>query len=533
MSVSISDIPKIAFSKNEIAVTLTSGNYLQSVGRAAVYFLNWNTAVTNGNYITMQFNSHVITITCKLIPNYDRGDEVEPQSVLTKSEYVDLLIPLLKRNYLLSEAFVIDRGSNDRVRLTARKSGTDFIILSNGQNFNLTQSISPINEVIQKNFNHYIEIWSEGVQVFESLLPLNYPIDGKTSMDISGILESHLDFDIPNLVDVWQPCTKSIRPYTVKYANSFGDPFFVNGVRETPIKYVALGGYSRMALMHIDQPDYLEKYLLDDHSLYQVQKWFEAYPVDNIEVKTNQPQFLYFVNSRDVSESLRLKVSYVFEDQSEGNFTIIGGAVASFEKRCIAVGYKQLGLDTRSTESKKIISYKVQMVVADGTSRSVEKSFTVNRCYEANTRYFLYAGSDGNFKTLRTYGSAEGNVELERESGVRESNQATKIQFGDMLTFDVVSHENEVVSTGYIMSRHSHEAVKEFMLSRKAFRVIGDKLVPIEITSKEMPLPIENQKTGFIKIEYRLAWDERLFTGDSSALNVPVISQSQEALNDI
>lgn len=533
MAVAISNIPKIAFSKNEIAVSLTSDNYLESVGKAAVYFLNWSTPVADGDFISMQFNSRVVTIACKTIPNYDRGDEIEPQGALTKSEYVDVLISSLNRHHLLSEAYIIDRGSSDRVRLTARKTGIDYSILSTGQNFSLTQSIAPVNNAVRKNFNHYIEIWSKGSQIFESLLPLNYPITGLTNIDISGVLNSALDFDIPNLVDVWQACDRSILPYSIKYANSFGDPFSINAITETSIRYAVLGGYSRMALMHINQSDYLEKYLLDSPSLYQAQKWFEAYPVDDVEVKTNQPQFLYFVNSRDVSESLRLKVSYVFDDQTEGNFTINGGAVASFGKRCIAVGYKQLGLDAISSEAKKIISYKVQIVAADGTPRSVEKSFTVNRCYEANTRYFLYAGSDGNFKTLCTYGSAEGSVELERESGVKESNQATRIQFGDVLTFDVVSFENEIVSTGYILSRHSHEAVKEFMLSHKAFRVIGEKLIPIEITSKEMPLPVENQKTGFIKIEYRLAWDERLYTGDSSALNVPTISQSQEALNDI
>lgn len=533
MAVEISNIPKISFSMNEIAVSLTSDNYLLSEGRAAVYLLDWNAAVVLGDFISMQFNSKVVTITCGLEVNHDRGDKVKPQEGMPKSEYVDVLVTSLNRNHLLSEAYIIDRGSNNRVRLTARKPGTDFSILSNSQNFNLTVSVSPANHTIQQNFNHYIEIWSKGVQIFESLLPLNYPVDGKSTMDISGVLHSQLDYDIPDLESVWQTCTKSILPYTVKYANSFGDPFSINALEETSARYVALGGYSRMALLHIDVADHLEKYLLSDPSLYQAQRWFESYPIDDIEVKTNQPQFLYFVNSRDVTESLRLKVSYRLEDDTEGNYTITGGAVASFEKRCIAVGYKQLGLDARSTEAKKVISYKVQLIATDGTPRSVEKSFSVNRCYEANTRYFLYAGSDGNFKTLRTYGSAEGSADFERESGVRESNQATRIQFGDILTFDVVSYENEIVSTGYIMSRHSHEAVKEFMLSQKAFRVIGNRLIPIEITSKEMPLPVELSKTGFIKIEYRLAWDERLFTGDSSALNVPVISESQEALNDI
>src|SRR5690606_12993652 len=153
--------------------------------------------------------------------------------------------------------------------------------------------------------------------------------------------------------------------------------------------------------------------------------------------------------------------------------------------------YKQLGLDAINTEENKIISYKVQLIAADDTPRTVEKNFKVNRCYEANTRYFLFAGSDGNFKTLRTYGSAESNVELQSESGVMDTTQARRIQFGDIATFDVVSFENEVVSTGYIMSRQSHEAIKEFLLTTRAFRVIGEKLIPIELTTKAMPKPQE------------------------------------------
>src|SRR5690606_38323876 len=109
------------------------------------------------------------------------------------------------------------------------------------------------------------------------------------------------------------------------------------------------------------------------------------------------------------------------EDSTTAEWTKVGGSLQSFKKACIAEGYKQLGLDVLSPEGNRIVSYKVQLIASDNSPRTVEKNFIVNRCYEANTRYFLFAGSDGNSKTLRTYGTAEGNVDFTSESGIMET----------------------------------------------------------------------------------------------------------------
>lgn len=533
MAVALSDIPKIAFAQNEIAVTLTSDDYLEAQGRAAVYSLSWIGDVLDTDFIQLQFDSRTIVIEARDNPD-DSGNQVISQGELDRVAYGKILVEALKGNHAFSSTYTAEEAEDGAVRIRARKPGIAFGILSTGSNFFLNQEITPLNRSVKKNFQHFISIVRGNDQLFESLLPLNYPVNGKTSIDISGILFADLGLDIPDLATAWQVCEKSVLKYKVRYANAWGDPAAVRQIKETDTKLALIGGFSKMALAHIQSPDHLEKYLLADPQLYQSQNWFESYPVDNVEVKTNQPQFLYFINSRDQAETFKLKVSAFFQDETVQEREVYGGLLASLQKVCVPVGYLQLGLDAISTPENHVVAYTVQLVSAgDNTPRTVAKRFAVNRCYEANTRYFLYSGSDGNFKTLRTYGTAEANAEFETETGVLNTTQSNRIKFGDMLTFDVVSYENEVVSSGYIVSRHSHEAVKEFMLSTRAFRVIGNKLIPIEITSKEMPLPTELQKNGFVQIEYRLAWEDRFYTGDTSALSVPIISQSQQSLNDI
>lgn len=532
MGVQISDIPKIGFSQNEILVSLDSDNYVKTEGVAAEYDLYWDEPPAEGDVLYVHVNKlFSIELFVSDTPD-DSGNQLPSQGTYTDTEYVLILIEALKKNFYLSQYYTIEVSDVVFVKIKARNTGVAYTILSGGMNLTLNQVVAPVDHQIQSNFYHYLEIWTENEKLYESLLPLNYPINGKTTIDISSILHASLSLDIPKLTELWQKCEKSVLSYRLRYTNAFGEPINVNEMTNTENRFVTLGGFSRMALAHISDPEHLKKYLMADPSLYQSQKWFEAYPVEEIEVKTNQPQFLYFINAHQ-SETLRIKVEAIHEDASTSQLILAGGELAAYGKVCIAVGYVQLGLDALSTEENKIVSYTVQLIGTDDQPRTVAKTFRINRCYEANTRYFLFAGSDGNFKTLRTYGSADPSAEFTRESGVQENQQAAKIQFGDVVTFDVVSYENEVVSTGYILSRRSHESIKEFMLTTRAFRVIGDKLIPIEILSDRMPLPLELRKTGYVQIEYRLAWDEKLYTGDTSALNVPSIAQSQEALNDI
>lgn len=531
MGVQISDIPKIAFSQNEILVSLTSDDYLVSEGVAAEYILEWDVDTADGGQLHFYFGDKR-GLSLYVVDDPDNsGTEISAQGDLSHSDYVMLLISELQQIHEISSRYYVSAEDNF-IKLTAKKVGTRYSILFGGMSFNLVQLVAPVDHIVHRNFYHYLEIWSDDEKLYESLLPLNFPITGKTTIDISSILFSSMGLDIPSLTEKWQLCSKSIINYNLRYSNAWGEPVNVHNMSNSDRFVAVIGGYSRMALAHISDSKHLEKYLMADPSLYQSQRWFEAYPVEEIEVKTNQPQFLYFINSHQ-TETLKIKVEATYEDASTSQLILAGGELAAFGKVCIAVGYMQLGLDALSTEENKIVSYTVQLIGADDQPRTVTKTFLINRCYEANTRYFLFAGSDGNFKTLRTYGSADPSAEFTRESGVQENSQAAKIQFGDVVTFDVVSYENEVVSTGYILSRRSHESIKEFMLTTRAFRVIGDKLIPIEILSDRMALPLELRKTGYVQIEYRLAWDEKLYTGDTSALNVPGIAQSQEALNDI
>src|SRR5690606_12907873 len=119
MGVQISDIPKVAFSQNEIAVTLTSDDYLESVGVAAVYLLDWSLPVSDGDVLHMWIGGKVGVELYAVDNPDDSGDEIPEQGAMTMEEYIPVLIEALNSNYELYSRYFITPGDNFDIKLTA------------------------------------------------------------------------------------------------------------------------------------------------------------------------------------------------------------------------------------------------------------------------------------------------------------------------------------------------------------------------------------------------------------------------------
>lgn len=545
MAVTINDIPKLSFTQNEVKVVITSDNYLQNEGAKGVYKLDFDNTVSPniglGHIYFVLRNNRILYGYGGMIPGnpplYLRGYDL-PMAVVdeTKAQYAVRLRDALDAGFEINQDFVVS-VDNESILLTARNFGTDYALQvdTSSDAFVFTEETEAMDRTIKEGFKHHIQLWNGDLttKIYETNVPLDYPENGATTMDISTILHSLVSINVPNLTDVFQRCPDSVFPYVIKYAQRYGDSQVIKELKRTGILNAVYGGYSMMALAHIKSATHLQDYLLKAPNLYEIQNWYESYPLDNIEVRTNQPQFLYFINSRTISEVIRIRVVATFLDGTTQIVIRDAGEIGSLEKVCLNVSYKGLGLDGVSTELKKVVSYQVNLIGPDNEPRTVSKNFIIQRDYEANTRYFLFSGSDGNYKTLRTYGVADATSEFAPVTGQSLALQSEKILKGEALTFDVLGHDNEEVNSGYIIGSQKQNAIKELMFSTSVFRVFGSKLIPVQLMSKEIQLAKERTGTSTVKLGYRIAWDDRLYTGDTWALNVPQINQSQESLNDI
>ena len=540
----LNSLPKISFSKNPIEVNLFSNDFLVTAGVKSVNTILFKAELVNNTQLAISYNGTSLTFIAKSFPD-DSGYQFPTGHPTVEAGYAGIVLSYLAGNQTIDNDFDLEltsSGGFPGIKFTAKKDGPGYAFdVANVSTHQILNNVVGVNEELKPNFSHRLEVHIKKAdgsgfdRIYNYNLFLDYPRTGKSGTDISDTLNSYLEFDKPDLSgSYWKLCPNSIREYHLKYAQVYGEDRVVKRLHKTEPLYVALGGYSNLALGQVKDNNHLASYLLPHESLFKFQRWFENFPVDDFKVKTNEPCFLYFVNSRSVAETLNIKLNLTFEDGSSQEVIKPGGLLKSIEKVCVGCGYLQLGLNAFSTGTKKVSGYTVQLVLAsNGEPRSLVKSFTVNRNFEAYTRYFLYADGAGNFKTLRTFGSSQVTSETKTEQVKKQMKQSAIPTTGEFENQNITSVESGEVNSGYISSKDSYDSIKELIVSPMVFRVIGNSLIPVIITSKKFGYAADKTNLNAVKIEYQLAFEEQQYTADSYALNVPTLNRAQQSINDI
>ena len=529
-----SPLPLVAFSKNPIVLQLKSDNYLATAPVFSVNAVSFPGAIAADATILISCTAGSATMTAAAVPD-DSGNQFPAGD--GSDAYVTSLRDYFQSNYFIDQVFVVTvdlTGADPALKFTARVASSDYDFTPTTNQTLITPGTtgSP-----KPNFMHHIEVWKKSnsgadQKVYDANVALDEPRTGTTTLDISESLHSFMLLDNPFLITgYWQPCSKSCFQYYVKYAQFYGADPAVQKLHTTGLYTVVYGGYSNLALQQIsDRVNYLSKYLLPDPSLYPFQRWLETWPIDDFTIKTNQPQFLYFVNTY-ITETLAIKVDLVFADDSPQTIYLSGGEILPLQKVGIGCRYQQLGLQAYGSSANRVKRYTITLVESvSHETRSQPKRFTIDRNYEEYTRYFLYSDSAGNFKTLHTSGKSALTSEVEFDVTTFQPDVATLPEFGNIVNSNIKAVLNDQVNTGYIVSREVYDALVELQLAKQIFRVFGNKLTPIVGTAKKFPFSIDGENVSAWVFEYRLAYDEDLHTAPSYALDVPSLTQSQQAI---
>jgi hypothetical protein len=528
----------LSLSKNISEIQIQSDNYNNGAGIKAINHLLFQSVINAGDKIKLTWASNAIEFTASNAP--DNSGLQFPAGAVS-ANYVTSLLDWIGANYRIQQDFIVTKsnylGTYHSLMFTAGETGTRFNMITLGfvANMSVVRPVSGTDEVIKPNFAHLVQVVLAGTdtRIYNETIDLDYPITGVTTKDIAGILHPYLDYDLPQLNTVWQLCTLSVLQYYLVYGQYFGTVPDFQRTFKSPVYTIALGGYSNKALSRITTADHFENYLLPHPSLYNYQRWFETFPVDAFEVTTNQPQFLYFMNMRDVAETLDLRVTITYSDATIQRIVIPGGLVQPKQKVCVGCGYQQLGLQAYNTTAKMVTGYTVGIVQhTTNDPRSLLKSFSVYRDYEEYTRFILYSDSAGNFKTLRTTGRNSPVAEINSSLAERFDSLNTP-KVGNFSRYDIKLTESDELNTGYLVGDQELDDLQELLLSRYAFRVIGGTFLPIVMTGKKMSLEADGQNLKALKIEYRLAYDEEVYTGSTGQLIVPRFNDSQQAFNEI
>jgi len=496
--------PLFAFSSDFINAKFTCQNYLS---QAAVFSVN--TVEVYNAVITLKYGVKQVIMSPVAVPD-DSGFQYASAGTLEEK------LVNFQNNYQLNQDFNITI-SGGKLLLTAKKANIGFDIIG----YNTTPGLP---EKEKPNYTLSLNLYCENIDnsgfelIYSSNLNLLQNEKGMISASLGDKLDDYISKNLrENYPDIPAGnsilCKKSCRRYYFEYAERSGQTIQVNKVQKSPVYTVLHGGLSYTARFNSSLQGLIAP---------------GAAPADRflkqgnnaITTRTNQPQYLYYFNSRETFNG-GLEVLIHYKDGSAEYKNQYFGNFESLRKYAFDVSYDQL-IAPKVPAGKIVTRYEVRMfgLGANSGDKSEVRSYYLNYEYKEYVRYFLSWSSFGSMDTRLCYGKGNSDFELnQKEAGVILQ-KGYDIKRGNSYAYDLSLKSGFKVATGW-MSRRELIANRDFFLSAFKYRFTRGLMLPIRIDSKTVP-EIEDGKNLFAQVfEYSYQFDDHNFTeGDDEESGV-------------
>jgi hypothetical protein len=312
MSVALtSSPPLIAFSGDRLTAEFTCEDIFSQVGNKAINKITIPDPV-NVNYgIILKWGGKSVTMTAAAVPDSSgtqffatSGMPVLPES--QRQCFAD--------NYLLSQDFIITNNGNE-ITLTAKQNGT----LYNISGFLFS---SGTVETLRPNYGIYLRLYLENIENNGYNLIGEYFHNVKVgpphivSAPIGDKLHTVITEDIRKLLPEipffgTMECKVSCRKYFFEYAETYNDQ--VRKVFTSDVKTVIHGGFSTLGKA--------TKNISSEILLTSGIACFLKQGSRRVNTRTDQPQFLYFYNTK-VAFNSSMQIKYYFTDGTVATKTL-------------------------------------------------------------------------------------------------------------------------------------------------------------------------------------------------------------------
>lgn len=492
--------PSLIFSADLISVKFACSNYLNSYGTNAINSLAITTTALGTSFV-FKYGAKNITMFASAAPD-DSGLQF-----LAGVTVVDL-IPYFKENYDLNNDFEIT-SSGSNVIFTAKNKGYGFNFSGAGSN---TLAGSP--QVIKPNYTVLFKLYLENATYtgFELIYTANLNIIAGSAGIVEAPIGERLHSAITRTLREEYPdqpaegmllCKKSCRKYYFQYAESYGEPIAVRKLYTSEQFTAVHGGFSTLAqfnqtLISLIAPGAA----ITDRFLKQ----------GNTEVYTrsNQPQYLYFFNTR-ATRSISVKVLFTFiDDTTELREVLSATSLESFRKYAFNVRFDQISIGL----TKQVVKYKIYLE-SESERVSEERTYWLDYKLRNYVRYFLSWSSFGSFDSRICFGKGESEFELFTKNANRIARQGDDIKAGTSFTYNSKIQRSFKVATGF-MSRRELIGNADFFLSNFKYRYSGGLLLPIEVVSGKISELQDGEHLMAQRFDYRYLFDDHAYTeGDA------------------
>jgi hypothetical protein len=299
-------------------------------------------------------------------------------------------------------------------------------------------------------------------------------------------------------------CKKSCRKYYFEYAESYGEPLAIKRLYKSPEYTVLHGGLSSVgesskSLLSILAPDTVPAH---DQFLKQGPK--------ELSTRADQPQYLYFLNTRD-AVTVTLNCKYYFTDGSIAAVTLGNVALAKYEKAGFNIRFDKIFIP-EDYPVKKVKKYEVWLSTITGTVISESRFYALDDQYRKHFKYFLNWSSFGTMDSRMFYGKGSVEFDLVQAEADKVSNNPLSLTQGTSLVYNISIQTKFSITTGFIANKALLFLNRDFFLSPLKYVLSTGQMLPVKVTTKTIAEFEDGNDLYAQKFEYQLLFEDAAYT---------------------
>lgn len=489
------------FSRDFINVKFKCSDYLSQQGTKSFNQLKFSAFPGSGTAFTLVYGSTSITFESAISP-----DDSGLQFPANASSVVELL-PYFKKNYFINSDFDVSFAGDDTIIFIAKTIGRGFdmgITVSISPDISVTNQAPGLPDIRKPNYNINFKLFLENPthtgyeMIYESSLQLQSGSSGIASVPLGDKIHQKISSDIDRLgleipTDKPMTCTRTSRKFYFEFAEAFGEPMLIREINRSAFYNVIFGGQS-----------YQGKNAKKLEGLIKASTApFDRFLKQGAAIqfsREDQPQFLYFYNTRTTYVDARVIAIRTFRDGSSDTTTLFKLNLDEGKKIAFNVSYGNVYSVSNSMEQ-----YEIYFTDNSGLRISEKQTYVIDRKLQHNLRLFLNYSSWGTLESKCFTGKSKPTFDISYEKAERILSDGYKLTDGQYRIFSKTLAEKFKTNTGF-NDRSVIAANKDFFLSTLVFRYIDKKILPIEITSTEIELPGDNEFLFYQAFEYQYAF---------------------------
>jgi hypothetical protein len=522
--------PDLSLVKNPAVFKMQSNNFVATPGIYEIFKLIFTDWMDDGEAFTLNWGDETVTITAKNSPD-DSGNQIPAYVAGTLAAWVLQTREYLNANYLLNRYFSFSSTSGDNIILTARESGTAFILTLTNHFAGITEDETDQgeDEVLQDFFGIIFQTWvkrnSAMVKLAEDLLAIDASGYAITSVSeiIKAEFEGWYEFEFPEAdANSFIQRTHLLLPFYVRYAEHYGNPPAVQKLTTATWFYALNGGVPPWK-----QSEIYEAYDSYWDRILALKNFLTWHPTSK---KTDvlATEKLYFVawDTHAQTYDIRLRViCYPYNDGATKDITLTQ-AMNYMDVWEIEVSYARLNTligiasNFNGGPGEYYTVEVIKLVTGVETALSEVRKYYLDYNEYQNEKNFLYRTSLGSYDTLRATGMNETSFSQDRTFINKTYLKEFELAFHIKRQGFVEDAEKVKCNSGWITEIDELDAWLDLINSDDVYEIIDGKIYPVIITSTDTPQYSSDPAPAYVvEFEYeRTEHDTSYMVGDQSVV---------------